>query len=31
MPLYEFFCPDCNTIFTFFSKTVTADKVPAMP
>ncbi|MGA2505957.1 MAG: FmdB family zinc ribbon protein [Chitinispirillaceae bacterium] len=31
MPLYEFFCPDCNTIFTFFSKTVTTDNVPPCP
>lgn len=31
MPMYEFFCPDCNTIFTFFSKTVNTEKIPACP
>jgi putative FmdB family regulatory protein len=29
--MYEFFCPDCNTIFTFFSRTVTTEKIPACP
>jgi hypothetical protein len=29
--MYEFFCPDCNTIYTFFSKTVNTEKVPACP
>ena len=31
MPMYEFFCPDCNTIFTFFAKTVNTDKIPSCP
>lgn len=31
MPMYEFFCKDCNTIFTFFSKTVTTQKTPLCP
>ena len=22
MPIYEFFCPDCNTVFNFYSPTV---------
>jgi putative FmdB family regulatory protein len=31
MPMYEFYCPDCNTIFTFYSKSVNTEKVPACP
>jgi putative FmdB family regulatory protein len=31
MPMYEFYCGDCNTVFTFFSRTVNTDKVPACP
>jgi putative FmdB family regulatory protein len=31
MPMYEFYCPDCTTIYTFFSRTVTTEKVPACP
>jgi putative FmdB family regulatory protein len=31
MPMYEFFCADCNTIFTFFSRTVNTDKIPQCP
>ena len=31
MPMYEFFCPDCNTIYTFLSRTVNTDKKPACP
>jgi putative FmdB family regulatory protein len=31
MPMYEFYCPDCNTIFTFLSKSVNTEKVPACP
>jgi len=31
MPMYEFYCSDCNTVFTFFSRTVNTDKVPACP
>ena len=31
MPIYEFFCDDCNTIFNFFSKTVNTKKQPLCP
>jgi putative FmdB family regulatory protein len=31
MPMYEFYCPGCNTIFTFFSKSINTEKVPACP
>ena len=31
MPMYEFFCPDCNTIFTFLSKSVNTVKKPSCP
>jgi putative FmdB family regulatory protein len=31
MPMYEFFCPDCNTIFTFLSKSVNTEKIPSCP
>ena len=31
MPIYEFFCRDCNTIFNFFSRRVAAGKVPNCP
>jgi putative FmdB family regulatory protein len=31
MPMYEFYCPDCNTIFTFYSKSVNTEKSPACP
>ena len=31
MPIYEFFCPDCNTVFNFFSKTVNTTKRPVCP
>jgi putative FmdB family regulatory protein len=31
MPVYEFFCPDCNTIFNFFSSRVNTDKRPDCP
>lgn len=31
MPIYEFFCPDCNTIFNFLSRTVNTQKVPSCP
>jgi len=31
MPLYEFLCPGCNTIFTFLSKSVNTTKTPACP
>jgi putative FmdB family regulatory protein len=31
MPIYEFFCDDCNTIFNFFSKTINTRKRPKCP
>lgn len=31
MPIYEFYCSDCNTIFNFFSKTVNTKKTPNCP
>jgi len=31
MPLYEFYCEDCNTIYTFFSRTINTAKAPACP
>jgi len=31
MPIYEFYCHKCNTVFSFFSKTVDTEKVPNCP
>ncbi|MDY6954546.1 MAG: zinc ribbon domain-containing protein [Thermodesulfobacteriota bacterium] len=31
MPIYEFYCQDCNTIFSFFSKSVNTTKRPLCP
>lgn len=31
MPIYEFYCQDCNTIFNFFSKTINTTKKPKCP
>ncbi len=31
MPIYEFFCKGCNTVFNFYSKTVNPQKKPACP
>ncbi len=31
MPIYEFFCDDCNTIFNFYSKTVNTTRRPPCP
>ncbi|PIU48943.1 MAG: hypothetical protein COS92_09255 [Desulfobacterales bacterium CG07_land_8_20_14_0_80_52_14] len=31
MPIYEFFCKQCNTIFNFYSKTVNISKKPNCP
>jgi putative FmdB family regulatory protein len=31
MPIYEFYCEDCNTIFNFLSKTVNTEKRPKCP
>ena len=31
MPIYEFYCDDCNTIFNFFSRSVNTTKQPNCP
>ncbi len=31
MPIYEFYCSNCNTIFNFFSKSVNTTKKPKCP
>jgi putative FmdB family regulatory protein len=31
MPIYEFYCRDCNTIYNFFSKSVNTKKTPLCP
>lgn len=31
MPIYEFFCKDCNTIFNFFSRRINTSKIPDCP
>ena len=31
MPIYEFYCRKCNTIYNFFSKSVNTSKVPDCP
>jgi putative FmdB family regulatory protein len=31
MPIYEFYCERCNTIFNFYSKTINTSKEPACP
>lgn len=31
MPIYEFYCKDCHTIFNFYSKTINTTKVPTCP
>ena len=31
MPIYEFYCSECNMIFNFFSKSVNTEKRPTCP
>jgi putative FmdB family regulatory protein len=31
MPIYEFYCKDCHTIFNFFSKSINTTKKPKCP
>ncbi len=31
MPIYEFLCPGCNTVFKFFSRTINTENQPACP
>ena len=30
MPMYEFFCRECNRIYTFYSRTINTEKVAAV-
>ena len=31
MPIYEFYCEDCHTIFSFYSKTISNTRQPTCP
>lgn len=31
MPVYEFYCVDCHRIFSFLSRRINTDKIPACP
>lgn len=31
MPIYEFYCRDCHTIFSFFSPTIGVERAPGCP
>ena len=31
MPIYEFYCVDCHTIFNFFSRRINTETIPACP
>ncbi|MDH3690279.1 MAG: zinc ribbon domain-containing protein [Gammaproteobacteria bacterium] len=31
MPIYEFYCADCHTVFNFFSRRVNTEKTPGCP
>lgn len=31
MPIYEFYCPDCHTLFSFFSARFAPDAAPSCP
>lgn len=31
MPIYEFYCPDCHTIYSFYSRRINTDKTPPCP
>jgi len=31
MPIYEFYCEDCHTIYSFYSRRVTTDRHPTCP
>lgn len=31
MPIYEFYCKECNTIYKFFSRTINTETIPNCP
>ena len=31
MPIYEFYCADCHTIYNFFSRRINTETIPACP
>jgi len=31
MPIYEFYCVRCNTVYNFFSKVINTEKIPKCP
>ena len=31
MPIYEFYCPGCHAIYSFWSKTINTEKIPPCP
>ena len=31
MPIYEFYCKKCNTVYQFFSRTINTDTIPKCP
>ncbi|HDQ41876.1 MAG TPA: zinc ribbon domain-containing protein [Desulfonatronum sp.] len=31
MPIYEFYCQDCHTVYSFFSSRINTEKTPACP
>ena len=31
MPIYEFYCPRCHTIYSFLSRAINTEKVPSCP
>ena len=31
MPVYEFYCPDCHTVFSFLARTIISDRRPDCP
>jgi putative FmdB family regulatory protein len=31
MPIYEFYCPECHMVFSFFSRTINTEKIPPCP
>jgi len=31
MPIYEFYCPSCHVIYSFFARTMKSDVIPSCP